>query len=503
MTPMNITLPGSGLKALLIPGAVGGDALATGEWAAAILKDGIETHLGKKDFPLGEVFLHYVRITNVPEFKFMGQGEAVWGTWEWKQSTGQYSNLGLAVGVEAFIYDAQGQPHVLGPGSGTSQGFRYMGPDGTLHYTDETYVSVNGLNQREDLGNGLVLGQGTAEGGLRLWDGKVLRTLDATLSVLFHNVHFVGQQIALAYTRPDGVVIVHTDVATLQALPIYTPPQPQAPKPVPPPPAPKPTPVPTPTPPMPEAPVPFDWSTAVIAGNSVDVRTWPETASITHLQFDHDGVSVSFTKQNEWPDVHPPHIAPTDALQFTLWIAEQISGKWNLLPVLEFWRGGKNGGDVTQAVGFLDQIQANWCYWAGPLSEHPVPAGQQIGFFVTSGDQRQMNVATIQERSNIVFVQRPATVPAGFDFTSQPSVPSTPSNPPPSNPPSEPSHPVDFGPLMAQIQALQDQVAALSAQLPSLNVSVDVAAIKTQLQKGFTGHVDIFGQKTTLDITPK
>ena len=62
-----------------------------------------------------------------------------------------------------------------------------------------------------------------------------------------------------------------------------------------------------------------------------------------------------------------------------------------------------------------NQIAVNWTYYCGPMARQPAP-GEQVGFFVTAGDQRMKDVSATHERSNIVVVPFPAAAGRTFTF---------------------------------------------------------------------------------------
>jgi hypothetical protein len=137
---------------------------------------------------------------------------------------------------------------------------------------------------------------------------------------------------------------------------------------------------------------------------SPDVRAWPITTAITRLDFGKD-VAVTFDKQATWPEVIP---AGWDGgIQYTLWLFLQIQGVWHGAAVLAFWKGGVNGGDVTQGR----QVALNWLYPSGfgPLQFVQPGAGESVGFMVTAGNARFDAVTpSLSERSNVVLVPFPS-----------------------------------------------------------------------------------------------
>jgi hypothetical protein len=171
--------------------------------------------------------------------------------------------------------------------------------------------------------------------------------------------------------------------------------------------------VPTPSPNAPAANDAFNLGSAIVHSSPPGVASWPVTTAISSISFRADGVSVEFSKKNgpgRWPDVVPP--GWDGPLQYTLWIAMNINGQWHTCGPIEYWYGlGASGGDVTRN----NQIAANWTYYCGAMARQPAP-GEQVGFFVTAGDQRLKDVAITHERSNVVVVPFPAFAGQTFTF---------------------------------------------------------------------------------------
>jgi hypothetical protein len=89
-----------------------------------------------------------------------------------------------------------------------------------------------------------------------------------------------------------------------------------------------------------------------------------------------------------------------------------IGGRWHTCGTIEYWFGlAASGGDVTRN----NQIAANWTYQCGPMARQPAP-GEQVGFFVTAGDQRLKDVAATHERSNTIIVPFPSSAGQTFTF---------------------------------------------------------------------------------------
>ncbi len=163
--------------------------------------------------------------------------------------------------------------------------------------------------------------------------------------------------------------------------------------------------------------VPLDLATATIYNSPPDATTWPETARITTIDFNTDGVYIDFTKRDgegSWPDV--PFGAPGDSLEYTLWIVLQIDGRWYTSGCIQYWRGlERNGGPPS---GYA----ANWYYdenrWHTMTGYQPA-VGEQVGFFVTAGDARNVtdeSGSIVYERSNVVMVPFPSDAGAVYTY---------------------------------------------------------------------------------------
>src|SRR5581483_2716234 len=173
----------------------------------------------------------------------------------------------------------------------------------------------------------------------------------------------------------------------------------------PPPPAPvDPTPVPQPTPSGPSD--GLDLRSAVVTGGSpADVANWPITTQITGMDFGGNGLRVDFSKKDgpgRWPDVVPP--GWDGPIQYTVWMVENIGGRWYTSGGVEYWYGLDRQGGPPWEYGY------NWYYSApvwGPLANRQPGNGEQVGFFVTAGDQRVKDAHIVAERSNVVVLPFP------------------------------------------------------------------------------------------------
>jgi hypothetical protein len=161
----------------------------------------------------------------------------------------------------------------------------------------------------------------------------------------------------------------------------------------------------------------IDLGAAVVHNSPPDVATWAETATITTLDLNLDGVFIDFTKRDgpeSWPDV--PFVTPGEDLEYTLWIVLFIDGQWHTSGCIQYWRGlDRNGGEPS---GYAE----HWYYDAGRwgvMTGHQPAVGEWVGFFVTAGNARNVtdgSGSTVYERSNVVVVPFPADPGAVFTY---------------------------------------------------------------------------------------
>lgn len=214
------------------------------------------------------------------------------------------------------------------------------------------------------------------------------------------------------------------------------------------------------------------------------------TSSITALSLTEHGVIVDFTKKTgagRWPDVVPP--GWTGPIQYTVWIGMNISGGWQLCPVLEFWFGRGLDADVDAGNNplFDAQVARNWTYFCGQMARQPV-AGEPIAFMVSAGDQRRMDVFGVRERSNIVIVNWPAAVPSTTTFNQAPTPVPTPTPQPTPDPGGH--HSADD----ERLDALTREVGELRRELVQVHQTVDNVAVLEQRELEAIGELKQFTQ---------
>jgi hypothetical protein len=144
-------------------------------------------------------------------------------------------------------------------------------------------------------------------------------------------------------------------------------------------------------------------SVIVRGGCCADVGNWPVTTRIRVIDANFGGWFVDFSAKNSWPEVVPP--GWNGGIQYTLWIVEKINGQWITAGGVEYWKSlARQGGPPSR-------LASNWYYNAqvwGELAGHQPAPGEQVGMFVTAGDQRAKDVRAVTERSNVVLLPFPS-----------------------------------------------------------------------------------------------
>ena len=155
----------------------------------------------------------------------------------------------------------------------------------------------------------------------------------------------------------------------------------------------------------------IDMRSVIVRGPAGDVANWPVTTQIRVIDANFGGFFVDFSAKSSWPEVVPP--GWDGGIQYTLWIVERINGQWITAGGVEYWRGLERQG------GPPSRLASNWYYntqvW-GELSGHQPAPGEQVGFFVTAGDQRAKDVRAVTARSNVVLVPFPSDGGAYYPF---------------------------------------------------------------------------------------
>jgi len=166
--------------------------------------------------------------------------------------------------------------------------------------------------------------------------------------------------------------------------------------------------------------VPFDMKQATIYSSPSDLGFWTETAKITLVDLQPDGIVVDFDRRtgaNRWPD----EPFGSGDIQYTLGMCLNINSHWDCSAVVQFWYGR----DLNSG-GRPDEVSFNWFYdpgrW-GPMTGYQPRPGELVGFFVGSGNLRGRTDAStvtcprVCERSNVVLIPWAEDGSANYSFS--------------------------------------------------------------------------------------
>jgi hypothetical protein len=149
--------------------------------------------------------------------------------------------------------------------------------------------------------------------------------------------------------------------------------------------------------------VPFSMKRAIIINNPPDLADWPETASITVIDYPGNRVVVDFDRRlgaGRWPDMTPKGWG--GPLQYTLGMCLNIRNQWYCSAAIQFWYGRE-----LEAGGDINLIGADWFYdsrW-GAMKGYQPARGELVGIFVAAGNLRdEAGNVNIKERSNVVLI---------------------------------------------------------------------------------------------------
>lgn len=195
-----------------IKGASHADALPGGHYAALIAGSHFETHAGRVDLPEGEPWgLMFVRASDVGGFHFAGLSHEAKYPLVWEYRAGVWTSFAAPDG--RGCYDRFGVYQDAAPA-----GYQYCDDGGNMVSRLDTYPVRNGLNEWTERA-GIVIGQGNADGGIRVWAGNLLRRL-LDGYYIFVNYNRVGNDVTIcAWNAPGRVVIIDTTLDELAALP--------------------------------------------------------------------------------------------------------------------------------------------------------------------------------------------------------------------------------------------------------------------------------------------
>jgi hypothetical protein len=235
------------MKRLVIPGASYAEAWPDGGYIA-LAANRVHTYASSVDVPPAVETLLYMRGFNPQTFAGVNHADHVW-----EFRNGQWTDHGLACGVNAVLYDPSGLLHVNPVGCPFgSQGFRFF-DDGKRYTGDETYNGshTNGLAEWTRQGD-VEIGQSYVAGDAATVRQDGVRRILEPGACRFIRFNRNGSQCAVACWKmqENAAVLLWFDVSEIAGLALEQ----AAPVPVP-------VPVPVPQPPNPEPPVSApDWS---------------------------------------------------------------------------------------------------------------------------------------------------------------------------------------------------------------------------------------------------
>lgn len=217
--------------------------------------------------------------------------------------------------------------------------------------------------------------------------------------------------------------------------------------------------------------------------NAPNVADWPITTALTSVSFDGAVTRVDFTKKDgpgRWPNVTPA--GWEGPLEYTLWLFVKVQGNWVGSGFIQFW----NGRDGSGSAGDPDvpsRYNKNWYYaerWSPIFGHGPIAPGEEIGFMVTSGNQRDSaGPDSVMERSNVVTF--PAQDFAHYSFSTAVPPPPVVTPPPPVIVP-----PVIVPPVVTPPAPLPSTEMGQLFTQEAINhaaVMAELAALKTEIAK--------------------
>jgi hypothetical protein len=142
---------------------------------------------------------------------------------------------------------------------------------------------------------------------------------------------------------------------------------------------------------------------ATFYNNPSGIGSWPQTATITSVEFNGSGMLVDFDRRtgpNKWPELTSPDgFGP---LQYTLGLCYRLSGSWHCSAAIQFW----DSRPLSES-GPWQQIPDNWYYdsWRwGPMAGYRPSRGELVMVFAGQGNLRGSGGGTRMERTNFAPV---------------------------------------------------------------------------------------------------
>jgi hypothetical protein len=163
----------------------------------------------------------YLCCTPARGFQFAGQSDRAPGTVHYHDERVTLDPR-IAHGNNGCLFDLAGELHIIEPAANqTSQGYRYVAPDGTLVLGDDAILREE-ISQPVDLGDGILIGQGHDVDGCVVKIDGARRMLQGGM-VYAVRAHRDGERVAVAFydVQPDGLTayIYHVTLSELRALP--------------------------------------------------------------------------------------------------------------------------------------------------------------------------------------------------------------------------------------------------------------------------------------------
>jgi hypothetical protein len=189
-----------------------GENLPDGAYAV-VTGSGVQTHQGVIPYALEGQPL-YLRMSNTPSLQFAGQASTGGGTLVWNGAW--VRDPRIAHGISGCIFDRDGILRIIEPAANqTSQGYRYVADDGSLVLGDATYGDATLRISEYTTHGDVTIGQGW-QGGCLAIRGS-LRVLLETGDCRFVRFSRAGDSLAVTIVKfaENQTILLWLDVAEL------------------------------------------------------------------------------------------------------------------------------------------------------------------------------------------------------------------------------------------------------------------------------------------------